>query len=143
MDKTVSIGGQATSFKVSVSLHGDSLNPATLSKMLGVKSTSARSPNQAGHVPTRLRGGYWSVAARTSSDTTINDALSTLLDDFPNDEGLWARLASEYDISVNIAVFLDSSNQDFVLDPSVVRRVASLGASLWVDVYESDEPSAQ
>jgi hypothetical protein len=93
------------------------------------------------------RTGAWSLKSETalsSVDDHLDAHLRWLLDRLePRTQQLKELVAAqELNAQFWCAVFMESANVDFELQPETIGRVAALGASLRLDIYgpEDAEP---
>jgi hypothetical protein len=131
---------------VTFRLFGDSLDPKAVSAQLGVEPSYAHAKGDL--VPSRQARihrrsvGTWQLASAAGDGATLEAHLSDLLDRLPAD-GVRSVTAVGYQADFFCGLFLDVSNEGLILTPETLGRIASLGATLGLDIYSApgNEPS--
>jgi hypothetical protein len=83
----------------------------------------------------------WSITAVDDGATDTSSLVSGLLDRVNQSPSVWSGLVPPYEITLGLRVLASRGNQDFVLSPDQLRRLAVIGAQLWIDIYATDESS--
>lgn len=142
-------GGLVDRCRVGLSLHGEALDPAEITRLLGVEPTRAHRPGEArssrGRAAPPWRAGTWVLDLKGAAPRGPEQLLGELLDRLPSDPRVWEALRARHEVRLGLAVYLDDWNRGFSLEPALLQRVAALGLGLDVEIYgalDQDEPEA-
>jgi hypothetical protein len=136
------LGPEGLGSRLSVSLRvaGDALDPAEVTRVLGVEPDfSARKGEErrqrAGTVVQRT--GIWTRRLRPapSADWDLDGVITALLAEFPADPAVWRELGSRYKLDVFCGLFMGSENQGADLSPATLLALGQRGLILDLDVY--------
>jgi hypothetical protein len=116
---------------------GDDLDPARITRMLGVPPTVAARRGEEidiGGVPVVQRTGVWAYALPASSEWELSDAIDTLLDRLPHDPALWESLATWASAAVICGLFIHDTDRAADLAPDTLARMAERRLALSLQI---------
>ncbi len=136
------LGGPIGRIAVSLRVAGDALDPAEVTRLLGVQpDIAARKGDrvQRGDRTVAQHSGSWIYALGNGSspEWDLDDAIATLLGRLPADLMVWDDLGRRFRLDLFCGLFLGSPNQGCVLRPSTLRLMADRGLKLSLDIYGS------
>lgn len=138
----ITVGGLVDEASVSLCIYGDDLDPEEVSRILGVTPTRAHRKGEpmrsrSSHAPQGAthRTGAWILGVRGQAPREPEELTTALLDQLPEDETVWAGLATHYRISLRYGLFMEAWNRGFALSPGLVARIARMHAQLDFDIY--------
>ena len=126
------------SFRVSLRIRGDSLDPDFLTQQFGVApSVSARKGDpMSGRGRERVhQTGIWSYRLEVPPATELGEVIALLLEVFPEDSTLWGEITDAYTADVVCGVFLEDDVQGTVLGAEVMGALARRGLPLSLDFH--------
>jgi len=129
---------------VTLRIFGDELEPAHLTKMLGITPTNCyrmgdvRTGRTSGKQYKRKTGG-WILDTNDRTDGDLDSQIDTLFNQLPKEETVWAILKKDFELNLFCGVFLNSGNDGFELRPSTLAMLGQRDISLWLDVYDFAE----
>jgi hypothetical protein len=82
----------------------------------------------------------WEIELSGEDQSSVGSLVERLLDRVPSDAD-WSAVVGTCEITFGLYVLLTSENQDFVIPPKQLARIAAIGAELWCDLYVGDRPS--
>ena len=136
----MSVGGSVDRFVVALLLYGEDLDPAEITRRLGVEpQTAGLAGSRMSPRAAPLTRGVWGLERKDQAPATPSATLAALLSLVPPDPALWAELSSRFEIRVSLGLFLEQWNRGFELPADLVRRVGELGASVSCDIYAPDD----
>jgi len=124
--------------KVSVRVIGDALDPAEVTRILGVEpSFAARKGERArpGRLEVVQRTGAWVLRAEQAAGWPLDEAIHALLAQLPSDAALWRSLGERFRLDVFCGMFMGTDNQGLELRPETLQLLAARGLRLGLDVY--------
>jgi hypothetical protein len=136
------VGGDLDELRLSVRITGDDLDPAAITRTLGIEPTfAARKGDMRESAGQRIvqRTGVWYIDLAESSEWVIDDAITTLLTHLPADPEVWHGLAETHSIDLLCGAFLFGWNRSFVLAPATLEALAARHMALSVDIYCEEE----
>ncbi len=138
------VGGLVDEVAITLAIYGESLEPNTITDMLGVQPTSChrRGERRGPRSPTYAQGA-WFLSVRCESPVEPNEALLRLLDPLPDDDALWSRLASAYDVQLRLGVFFTGWNKGFSFSQQAVSKLARMRAKFGFDLYAHGEEDSE
>jgi hypothetical protein len=134
-ENTSCVGGPACCFRVSLSISGEDLDPDELSGWLGQRPDVAHRKGQPRTRTSVHAEGLWSIEKIGSAADQVEGLLTELVGRVTAAPDTWTRVNDRYRVSADVGVFVAGYNGDLTLSPRLVQRIASLGASLWIDMY--------
>lgn len=139
-DDAFVIGGPVSRLTAAVRVVGDTLDPADVTRALGVEPRFAARKGdtvQRGSRTVVQRVGIWThrLSEDPSPEWELSDAIDALLVRLPSDLEVWRELGSRYKLDVFCGLFLGSENQGVELRPETLRALAERGLTLGLDVY--------
>lgn len=134
------LGGPIGRISVSLRVMGDEVDPAEVTRLLGVEPDIAArkgEPVRRGDRTVAQRSGIWSytLGEGPSTEWELDDAIATLLGRLPADLAIWDDLGRRFRMDLFCGVFLGSRNQGCALRPSTLRLMADRGITLSLDIY--------
>ena len=150
-DDDVPLGGPMPWFSVSLSLAAEDLDPDEVTRLLGVEPDMTRrrgvrwpvgeregmSAARVSSYPARI--GLWSIRLRPEQapECDVEAAIARVLDRVAAvAPEAWRQACDGAKARISVALTLDAYNRGFGLGPALLRRVAELGLTLDLDVYE-------
>jgi hypothetical protein len=145
---SVGFGGDVERVKACLRVVGDELDPDEITGILGRKPTRAGRKGEPvlrpnGEVGRLRRIGAWLLDIMPEPEATVDEVISALLGELPQDPELWRSLTQRFQIDVLCDVTVRGINQGFVLSPETLKNVAALGISLGVDIFPKDDPEQE
>jgi len=144
---TVWFGGPVDRFRVSLTVHGDHLDPDEMTRLLGCQPNSAARRGEAVETPEGIRRtphtGRWILSLNQSGcgpGDDVDDAIEILLAKLPAEPEFWRTLTSSYRVRVSCGLFLEAANRGVEIPPVVSRMLADRNLSIGFDIY-CDPPS--
>jgi hypothetical protein len=138
---------EVASSAVSLSISGEDLNPAEVTRCLGVqprigyrKGETIRLPN--GRPGPAGRTGLWSVSVECRKPADIDGQTDELLGLLTDDLAIWGNLATRFHIRLFCGLMLESGNEGFALSPKTMYDLAVRHIAFEADIY-SGEDSAE
>lgn len=137
------IGGMPELARTTVSLRlfGDALDPAEITRLLGVEPTGCARMGD-----TRRTASGRAVVARCGSwrlDAGVPGNLSTqigaLLAALPSDPSIWRELTQRYRCDVFCGLFMREGNEGTELQPHVLSMLGDRGLRLDLDIYDGSD----
>lgn len=124
---------------VSLRIFGDALDPAVITRLLGVKPTDcARKGDIHSTVLGRevvARSGAWRLDAGVPGN--LNTQIGALLTKLPSDPSIWRELTELYECSVFCGLFMRDGNEGTELSPLVMSLLSVRSLWLNLDIYSA------
>lgn len=128
---------------VSLCVFGEDLDPAEVTRLLGVAPTRTHRRGDRTEAQSRPSvQGAWIRQVRCEAPVTPEAALRRLLDSIPRDHDAWLQLAAEASVQVRVACHFTRWNKGFSFSPDVVRRLGELGLEVRFAFYGDREDDA-
>jgi hypothetical protein len=134
-DKTFIVGGAACCFRVCLSISGEDLDPDELTGWLGQRPDVAHRRGEPSTKAAVHTEGLWSIEKVGGAEDQVEGLLTELVGRVKATPETWSKVSGRYRVSADVGVFVAGGNRDLTLSPRLVQRIASLGASLWIDMY--------
>jgi hypothetical protein len=141
------VGGPIDETRVTLSLHGDDLDPDHVTGLL--KCHPSRSHRRGEPRPRGAKPwphGAWLLTVEGKTPTDPDLLVNRLLNALPEDPNLWSALRNRFTIRMGLGLFLDAWNRGFELSAETVARVSRTAGSLGFDIYceaaDDEEPAA-
>jgi hypothetical protein len=141
----VHAGGDVDHVKVTLSVSGDDLDPAEVSRTLGQSPTFAarrgdvrKSRDATVTQPT----GVWLLEVGDSREWVLADAIRALLNKLPPPSDSWARLAGRFTLRISVGLFLEQWNRGCALPPDLIAELAARHLGLDFDIYGNTDGDA-
>jgi hypothetical protein len=133
---TISFGGPIPWFSITLSITADNLDPAEVTRLLGLEPDEARQrgvPDVRGRVP---RLGAWIIRLRSDQtpEWDVGLAINSLLDRIPA-SAAWDQALSHADARVFVGLRLDAFNRGLRLPVHLMKRLINLDLCLDLDIY--------
>lgn len=129
--------------KVSLRVVGDELCPEEITRVLCCQPTECRKKGDEIESKKFIRKsptGVWLL--RSNGASTIDDAVTALLDQVSNDRSVWQNLTKQFRAEFFVGIFSDTTQAGITLTASTIQRLSELGLSIGLDVYCNAEASA-
>ena len=133
------IGSPPGRMRATLTIRGNALEPSAIDALLGCTADSAHRAGEPRKRGAPYREGMWSITAVDDGATDTSSLVSGLLDRVNQSASVWSGLLAQYEITLGLCVLASRENQDFVLSPDQLCRLAVIGAQLWIDIYATDE----
>jgi Domain of unknown function (DUF4279) len=130
-------------FDATFRLFADDLDPEAITALIEVAPTEAFTKGETfggrhGRVGHRHTGA-WLLSSGLPDTVALADHLREILRRLePKGDQIRALRDQGYTLDVFCGYFLERYNEQFILPPDVLGRVAALGAALHLDIYSSD-----
>jgi hypothetical protein len=124
--------GQIGRTKVTLRLLGDSLDPESVTSLLGqqpTKSWRAGDPRPGGPA----KSGSWHLQSELPGD--LETQIKGLLASLSPDIAIWKVVTKQHHADLFCGLFLTEENQGLVLTPDTMGAIAQRGLELSLDVY--------
>jgi hypothetical protein len=133
------IGGKIDETRVTLSVHGDDLDPDEVSAILKCRPTrSHRRGESRPRNTSAWSSGAWLLSLEGKAPVEPEEVLIELLDRVPSDPSVWSALNVRFRVKIGFGLFLGAWNRGFELSPPVVSRAIMTGAQLGFDIYAGD-----
>ncbi|HKU45033.1 MAG TPA: DUF4279 domain-containing protein [Polyangiales bacterium] len=136
---TISMGGPPGRVRVSLTVRGNDLDPSDLARRLQCTPDYSHRRGEPRKKGVPYADGVWEVTASGDQGASVGGLIDQLLSRIPA-EAPWDEIRAACQITLGIYVLLTSENQDFMIPPTQLARLARIGAELWCDIY-SDSSS--
>jgi hypothetical protein len=119
---------------------GDSLDPATVSRLLGKEPTSSQVKGQeligrnTGHVRV-AKTGMWRLESADQLPGDLDAQIQELLAQLTPDLSIWRDLSSLHSIDLFCGLFMLQGNAGLTLSPESLSALGSRGIELGLDIY--------
>lgn len=132
--------------KASLRYIGDKVDPVHVTAVLGLQATNTRAKGEiwTREPERRYPRGSWLIDSTEADDRDLSTHLSQLLDLLePRIDAIKQLAYDGYKPNFFCGVFFTGLNGYVALDPGLLRRIADLGASIDIHIYDNgDESSA-
>jgi hypothetical protein len=130
---TAWFGGPIDRWKVALRVHGEELDPDSISALLGCEPSSTA---QTG-TPFPKKGRWILEINSKDCDESdeVDDGVRMLLARLPSDPDVWASLASICSVDVFCGLFITSPNRGFGISTEVSRLLSDRGLQIGFDLY--------
>jgi len=134
------VGGAVDETRLTLSIHGDDLDPDEISRILGCAPSRShrRGDPRSPRLPPWEKGA-WLLTVECQAPIEPEHLLQSLLDRLPDDPAIWDSLRARYEARLDFGVFQGAWNRGFSLSPEILKRVAALGFGLGFDIYMDGE----
>lgn len=132
-------GGGIDESSVKLRFWGDELVPDEISKLLGIQPSKAW---KKGHV---FRGkqydivrstGLWLQSGRRCGEIELEDKISQLLEQLPQDLAVWQEVMSQCEGGeLFCGLWLERWNGSVAFSPALMQQIADRGLMLDLDIY--------
>lgn len=130
------VGGVIDESGVTLCVYGENLEPADVTKLLGVKpSQSFKRGYQRRPGAHPMRHGAWFLEVRGKDPNGPDFQLRKLLMKLPVSEKVWKELNRRYQVKLNFGLHFSGWNKGFEIDHDLVARVAKMGIEIGFDIY--------
>lgn len=137
----VTVGGMVDETRLTLSVHGEDLDPDEVTKLLSCSpSSSHRRGDLRPRSGTPWPKGAWLLSVEGKAPVEPDHLLASLLDQLPSDPSVWENLRTRYSVGLGFGLFQGAWNRGFDLSPGVLSKLAALGLGLGFDIYaDGDE----
>jgi hypothetical protein len=127
------VGGLVDETDVCLAVYGDDLEPADVTRLLGVEPSRSRRRGDSRRSGPPWPNGAWFLAVRGRGDP---EALTNeLLDKLPTEEGTWRELGARFTVQLRFGLFMERWNRGLEFSPELLARMARLNAKVIFDIY--------
>jgi hypothetical protein len=122
---TVWFGGPVDTFRITLRISGDDLDPEQVSALLGC-------------VPTRAKRGQWHLMLDSrdlGESYEIDDGVKVLLERLPADLSVWAGLTSSYKVDLFCGLFLEADNRGIEIPAEILKLLSDRRIPMGFDIY--------
>lgn len=134
--------GQLKRSVATLRIIGDDLDPAEISRWLGVSPTFSQKKGEliVGRRTKRVATiGIWSLRATELEPADVDAQIKEILDRLPADLSVWQYITGEYRIDLFCGWFLGNYNEGISISPESMIALGSRGILLDMDIYSSPE----
>jgi hypothetical protein len=120
---------------VSLNIYGHE-DVARLTQDLGLKPDKALNKGEpliAGAAP--IPQSIWELKSRLPASRSLEEHVESLLDVLILHKDELAEIAKKYKTVIAVGARYNEPNPEVVLEPAVLKNLADLGVSLWLDLY--------
>lgn len=137
---TAWFGGAPDEVRLCLRVCGDDLDPDAVSRALGCQPSRSQRKGDpvltsTGEVKRTSRTGSWLLVLPVDAEATVGEAIHALLASLPDDQSLWAMLASRFAVDLICDLTVRCINRGFELPPEVLALVAERGITLGFDIF--------
>lgn len=134
------VGGPIDESGATLAIYGKSLDPAKITRMLGVAPTqSFKRGHRQGMNSPPTRHGAWVLEVRGEAPDSPEVQLAKLLKKLPYSKKLWKELNSKYTVRICFGLHMMGWNKGFGFRPDLIDRIAKMGIELAFDIYAYGE----
>ena len=130
----------------SLRITGDELVPGEISKLLGCEPTQGERKGdrivgpKTGHVRISKRG-TWRLAAERCEPENFDAQVKQLLSKLSSDLAVWAALRAKYHLEIFSGLFMNESNEGFVISAETLQALGTRGIEIGFDIYSPTRES--
>jgi len=120
---------------VSLNIYGHE-DVARLTQYLGLKPDKALNKGEPlieGAAP--IPQSIWELKSTLSVHSSLEEHVVSLLDVLAPHKSELVEIAKKYKTVIAVGARYNEPNPEIVLEPAVLRKLADLGVSLWLDLY--------
>lgn len=122
---------------------GETLDPAQISRVLGVEPTRAHAkgdPVAATDGGVR-RNGLWSRVLKPvdTDEWDVGEVIRTLMAEFPTPAAPWMKLPHGVSPRLRLGLELATANQGLSLAPDICAWLGRRGIAVELDIYRADD----
>jgi hypothetical protein len=133
------VGGIVDESRVTLCVYGEDLDPAAVTRLLGVSPTSSflrgyRRKPSARPMP----HGAWFLEVRGNAPDGPDVQLGKLLTLLPDSVDIWEELTRVYIVRLSICLGFAGWNKGFSFPADLIARAAKIGLGLDFDIYADD-----
>jgi|SRR5579863_3253617 len=136
-------GGEIDEGEFYVSIWSESLNPATLTELLGVQPTeSYRRGEFSKNGKIQYKHGSWMYSTGRRSfrqGKSCEESFDDFMRNFPGDAEVWSQILAEYDAKVSIVLWMKTWNREFDLSAFALNELGRRNLSVHIDTYLDSE----
>ena len=129
--------------KVRLRVMGDELDPAYVTRALGIEPSSAWRKGELRAMPGGRvmpgRTGFWELELDVPATTPVNEQIARLLEQVPGDAAVWRALGERFVTDVRIGLFMIEPNEQIVLERPVIAGLGERGLEIDLDIYDVAE----
>jgi hypothetical protein len=131
----VEAGGLVDKSRLTLGVHGETVDPDEISRLLGCAPTSAHRRGDLRRSGPPWPKGAWLLSVEAESPAGPDELAHLLLGRLPADEALWADLRGRFRVQLMFGIFTERWNRGFELSANAVRLINALGIGVGVDIY--------
>jgi hypothetical protein len=123
---------------VSLRIAGEELDPAEVTRLLGIEPSSSQIKGQELPSKTRVRiakFGQWCLKATPAKPEDMNGQVAEILECLTSDLQVWKGLSERFEIDLFCGWFMGESNEGVGISPKVLLSLGERGIELSVDLY--------
>jgi hypothetical protein len=132
-------GGLVDGSSLTLSIHGDDLDPDEVTGRLGCAPTNAHRRGDLSRSGRPWPQGAWLLSVEGKAPTGPDELVHLLLARLPTDDALWSDLRERYTVRLWFGIFSKRWNRGFDLSADAVSRIHALGIGLEFDVYANPD----
>lgn len=138
-------GGEVDECSIMLRFFGDTLEPESISALLGVQPTTCcrkgepRSNGRSGISHT----GCWLLECERTTDTADNQIKLLLENDLPNDLAIWQSLSANFIAEIKVHLSLARWARGTILSAATLQLLSDRGLRLQLDIYAKLPPSVE
>ncbi len=145
-ESEVQVGGDVEEVVITLRVFADDLDPAWVTRVLGVQPTF--SGRKGDRRSSRTRDivqpvGIWQLELPGTKEWVLGDAIGTLLSRLPSEIGVWEQLAQRASADVFCGLFLDQWNRGADLSYEILGELARRRLGLSLDIYGEARDEAE
>lgn len=123
---------------VSLRIFGKDLNPDEMTVIMRCQPTRSGKKGDMllknGNYAT-IKTGSWSIEFQGEASASIEEKILRLLEDLPEDIGIWEKITTDYQADLFCGLFLDQFNEGFDLSADVMKKLGDRGLRIGFDIY--------
>jgi hypothetical protein len=135
----VSVGGLPGRLRVSLTVRGNDLDPDDISRRLQCAPDYSHRRGEPRKKGAPYADGVWEITLSGDQESNVGGLIDRLFDRVFA-QANWDELGAGCQVTFGLYVLLTSENQDFVIPPKQLARLAGIGAELWCDIYSDSSP---
>ena len=143
---TVTLGGPLGWFSAALHVTSENLAPDAITLLFSAEPTACqtkgvpilREDGTSRHIP---QFGRWTTKMKSSQtdEWDINEVITELLARLPESLEIWHQVARLGCIRISLGLAMVRSNEDFVLEPELLRYLGERQVQIYFDIYREDE----
>ncbi len=130
---------------VGLRIFGKEVNPEDITKKMKCLPTYSASTGQeltSKNGKKRIvKEGFWRLEYSGTDNQTLEEKIKAILNMITNDMNIWKEITSDFRVDVFCGLFMDTSNEGFIISADLSKELAIRGLIVSYDIYSSGKDS--